>query len=147
VDALDRRLVAALVRSGRATWADLAHEVGISAPAVAGRVQRLIERGVIVGFSAVLNPRLVAPVAAFVAVRSEDGAGAAAAELTRWPEVVGLHRLAAEDDLLLTVRCRSLDDLNNLVGRIAQLGGVARASTRVVLDTLKETLVDQIDNE
>jgi len=120
---------------------------------VAGRVQRLIERSVIVGFSAVLNPRLMAPVAVVVAVRSEDGAGAAALELTRWPEVVELHRIAAEDDLLLTVRCRSLDDLNNLVGRIAQLAGVARTSARVVLETVKDSqatamhLIDQIDKE
>lgn len=116
-----------------ATWADLAHESGISAPAVAARVQRLTERGVIVGFSAVLDPRPLAPAAAVVTVRSVDGAD----ELARWPEVVELRRVAAEDDLHLTVRFRSPDELDGLVGRIAALPGVARVGARVVLDTVK----------
>src|SRR6478736_3697601 len=141
IDELDRRLLAALTRSGRATWADLAVELGLSAPAVAQRVHRLEQREVIVGFSAIVSPKL-APVCAFVHVRTS----AAAAEpdpdatLASWPAVLEVHRVAGEDDVLLKVRCHSVAELDTLVRRVAALPRVATASARVVLNTAKETL-------
>jgi hypothetical protein len=57
LDGLDRRIVARLERNARSSFATIGAEVGLSAPAVKRRVDRLIESGVITGFHAALDPR------------------------------------------------------------------------------------------
>src|SRR5688500_8187765 len=71
LDDLDRRLLARLMREGRATWADLADALGLTAPAIAQRVHRLSDRGVIRQFAAIVAPEAVAPVAAYVTLTIE----------------------------------------------------------------------------
>src|ERR1035441_8255974 len=56
LDELDRRIVAALVDDGRATYAEVGARVGLSAPAVKRRADRLRASGAITGFSAQVNP-------------------------------------------------------------------------------------------
>ena len=63
------------MRQGRATWADLADELGLTAPAIAQRVRRIEDRGVIQQFAAWVAPEAVAPVAAFVSLRCERSDG------------------------------------------------------------------------
>ena len=58
-DELDRRIVAALVEDGRATFADIGGRVGLSAPAVKRRVDRLRASGAITGFSATVDPGIL----------------------------------------------------------------------------------------
>ena len=56
LDDLDRRIVAALVEDARATYAEVGSQVGLSAPAVKRRVDRLRASGAITGFSAQVDP-------------------------------------------------------------------------------------------
>ena len=58
-DELDRRIVAALVEDGRATYADIGAKVGLSAPAVKRRVDRLRASGAITGFAALVDPGML----------------------------------------------------------------------------------------
>ncbi|MEO6350085.1 MAG: AsnC family transcriptional regulator, partial [Candidatus Limnocylindrales bacterium] len=54
MDYIDVRIVDDLMRRGRATWADLAGKLGLTAPAIAQRVRRLEERGLIRGYAALV---------------------------------------------------------------------------------------------
>jgi len=56
VDDIDARIVAALIKDARASYALIGHEVGLSAPAVKRRVDRLRAAGAITGFSARVDP-------------------------------------------------------------------------------------------
>ena len=56
VDDLDARIVAALLKNGRASYAVIGDQVGLSAPAVKRRVDRLRAAGTITGFSARVDP-------------------------------------------------------------------------------------------
>jgi DNA-binding Lrp family transcriptional regulator len=56
VDDIDERIVVALIRDARASYATVGHEVGLSAPAVKRRVDRLLAAGAITGFSARVDP-------------------------------------------------------------------------------------------
>lgn len=56
VDALDQRIIALLTEDARASYADIGHRVGLSAPAVKRRVDRLRDSGVITGFAALVDP-------------------------------------------------------------------------------------------
>ena len=59
LDAIDRRILAALQQQGRATYDELAKGLGLSASATLRRVKRLEESGVIVGYVALVAPERV----------------------------------------------------------------------------------------
>jgi len=141
----DLKVVRRLMREGRSTWVELAQLLGLSAPAVADRVRRLEERGVVRGYSALVDPEAVGlGVTAFVAVtleRPEHRAG-----FLGWvdgrAEVQECHHIAGEGDYLLKVRCAAVRDLEGIVSEgVKGIDGVASTRTTVVLSTHKETPV------
>ena len=72
---VDRALLAALARDGRASYTELAERVGLSVSAVHQRVRRLEQRGVIAGYAARIDYEAVGlPLTAFVAVKPTDPA-------------------------------------------------------------------------
>jgi Lrp/AsnC family leucine-responsive transcriptional regulator len=143
VDDIDREALRALLANGRLSWAELAQQLGLSPPAAADRVRRLEERGVIRGYTALLDPaQLDCELAALVAVTLERPAHRAA--FLRWvqasAEVLECHHVAGDDDYLLKVRCSSTRALEQLVSDgIKALPGIIRTRTTVVLSTIKET--------
>ncbi len=131
-------------RDGRATWAELAAAIGLTPPAVAARVRRLVDSGVIRQFAALVQPEAVAAVTAFIEVTFDD---AQAREEFR--QVVGrlvavqeCHRIAGRAEYLIKIRARSASELEGLLTTV--LPRAARgASFRVsmVLGTVKESPV------
>jgi Lrp/AsnC family leucine-responsive transcriptional regulator len=143
VDHLDVRILEILQANARETQADIARDVGLAPSAVLERVRKLEARGVIRGYSALVDPRAVAlPLLAFVAVRSdevgaEDRVAHALAEI---PEVLEVHHVAGEDCYLVKVRARDAEDLGVLLRtRFGRIPGVRSTRTTIVLETMKET--------
>jgi Lrp/AsnC family leucine-responsive transcriptional regulator len=142
VDTNDSKLLLRLRTDARVSWADLAAEIGISAPAVAERVRKLREKGVIRGFHTDVDPTAVGlALTAFVAVtlaHPRDRAGFLRA-VRRRPEVREAHHMAGEDDYLLKVHCRDTAHLEHLLtGILKSIKGVQRTRTSIVLGTAKE---------
>jgi Lrp/AsnC family transcriptional regulator, leucine-responsive regulatory protein len=143
LDAIDSKAIAALQADGRASWADLGTDLGLSAPAAAERVRKLTESGTIRGFAAILDPGTAGfPVLAFVAVTLESQAARTSflKAVQRHELIQECHHVAGDDDFLLKVRARSLAELeavlaDELKGRL----GIARTRTTIVLGTAKET--------
>ncbi len=145
MDTIDREVLTTLMEEGRMSWADLAQRTGLSAPAVAERVHRLEERGVITGYAALVNGATVgAHLTALVAV-SLSGPDARAEFLrlvNDTVEVQECHHTAGEDDYVLKVRCGGTAELEHLVSNVLKgVPGVARTRTTVVLSTVKESVV------
>ena len=70
---VDRALMAALARDGRASYTDLAEKVGLSVSAVHQRVRRLEQRGLITGYRAGLDAKALGlPLTAFVSITPSD---------------------------------------------------------------------------
>jgi len=86
-------------------------------PAVAERVRRLEEAGVIRGYRLELNPvTLGLPIAAYVRIRPNAGQLPRIAELAQQiPEVVECHRVTGEDCLVLKVYISAIDQLDRLL--------------------------------
>jgi Lrp/AsnC family leucine-responsive transcriptional regulator len=126
LDRTDWRLLAELQRDGRASYAELARAVAMSASAVAERVRRLEEAGVIAGYQATVNPERVGlTVMAFVRVRYPTGNYRPFhAVLDSTPEIVEAHHVTGEDCFILKVLARSMRHLEEVTGRIAGLGPV-----------------------
>jgi Lrp/AsnC family transcriptional regulator, leucine-responsive regulatory protein len=124
LDPVNLRVLDELVSDGRIAMAELGRRVGLSAPAVAERVQRLERAGVIAGYSAELDPRALGfSVSAIVRIRPAPG------QLQRIPEVAGetpevaeCHRITGDDCYLLRPHLRSIDDLEDVLDRFTPYG-------------------------
>ena len=141
LDRVDRRILELLRSDGRMSHAALAKEVGLSGPAVHDRVRKLESKGVIAGYTVVLDPQAIGlPHAAFVMVTLSEGNEFAAddpivARICEEPDVLEFHRIAGEDCYLVKVRTKTNRDLEQLLRRIRSIRGVARTRTTVVLST------------
>jgi Lrp/AsnC family leucine-responsive transcriptional regulator len=126
LDKTDWRLLAELQRDGRASYAELARAVAMSASAVAERVRRLEEAGVISGYRATVDPdRVGLTVMALVRLRYPTGNYRPFhALLDSTPEIVEAHHVTGEDCFVLKVLARSMRHLEEVTGRIAGLGSV-----------------------
>ena len=143
LDEQDRILIARLADDARVSWAELAVELGLSAPAVAERVKRLKQRGVIRGFHAILDPPSMGlHLTAFIAVTLTHPRDRAAflKVVRKQGEVKEAHHLAGEDDYLLKVHCRDTSHLEHFLTDILKsVPGVQRTRTSIVLGTAKES--------
>jgi len=144
-DTLESKVIGKLMRDGRVCWSELAELVGLSAPAVADRVRRLEERGVIKGYAALVDAAAVGyPLTAFVSVVLDRPKGRAAflERVRRTPEIAECHHVTGDDDYLLKVRCRSPQHLDELLSvSIKGSPEVVRTKTTIVLSTAKESVV------
>lgn len=126
LDKTDWRLLAELQRDGRTSYAELARAVAMSASAVAERVRRLEEAGVIAGYRATVDPERVGlTVMAFVRLRYPTGNYRPFhALLDSTPEIIEAHHVTGEDCFVLKVLARSMRHLEEVTGRISGLGSV-----------------------
>jgi Lrp/AsnC family transcriptional regulator, leucine-responsive regulatory protein len=145
MDAVDHKILTTLMDDGRASWADLADTVGLSAPAVAERVHRLEDRGAIRGYAAIVNGSQVgAHLTALVAVTLDSPAAREGflRVVRDTVEVQECHHTAGDDDYLLKVRCGGTAELEHLLSDVLKgVPGVSRTRTTVVLSTVKDSPV------
>jgi Lrp/AsnC family transcriptional regulator, leucine-responsive regulatory protein len=124
LDDVNRRLLQELQSEGRIGMAELGRRIGMSAPAVAERVQRLERAGVIAGYHAEIDPaKLGFPVAAIVRIRPAPGQLRRIPEVAReTPEVVECYRITGEDCFLIKLYLRAIDELEELLDRFTPYG-------------------------
>ncbi|WP_394361371.1 Lrp/AsnC family transcriptional regulator [Amycolatopsis sp. SB7-3] len=137
LDDLDWRLLETLQADGRLSFKELGRRVNLSAPAVAERVRRLEEAGVITGYRAQVDAhRAGYGLQAFVEMRCSLGSCLLRTSKSEdYPEVVELHRLSGDRCTMLKVRAVSLEHLEGLFERLGEHGEI-RSS--VVLSTQYE---------
>jgi Lrp/AsnC family transcriptional regulator, leucine-responsive regulatory protein len=133
-DPTDWQILAALQTDGRLSFNQLGKRVNLSPPAVAERVRRLEEAGVITGYRAQVDPaRAGQPLSAFVQMRCTTGR--CLLKTTRaedFPEVVEIHKLSGNSCSMLRVRVASMRHLEGLFERLGEHGEM---NTHVVLST------------
>ena len=114
---MNRRLLAVLAEDARVSTSELARRVGMSAPAVRERINRLEEAGVIRGYRLDVDPAALGlPVTAWVRIRPGPGQLTRIVELARRsPRVSECHRVSGEDCFLLKVHVPSVEDLETVL--------------------------------
>ena len=139
MDAIDKVILGELVRDGRISFRDLAERVRLSPTATAERVRRLQESGIISGFRAELDlAALGRPLRAFIDVRLGPGLdhGEREVKLLSLPAVLGGVHVTGRWDYTLTVACRDVADLDELVMALSRDYGVVETNTRLLLRDL-----------
>jgi Lrp/AsnC family transcriptional regulator, leucine-responsive regulatory protein len=124
IDDTNRLLLAELQENARLSLAELGRRVGLSAPAVAERVQRLEQQGVIVGYRAEINPRALGlSLSAVIRVRPAPGQLANVAELAQdTAEVVDCRRVTGDDCYVMTAHIRDVEHLEEVIDKFVALG-------------------------
>ena len=144
-DAVDLRILRILQEDGRITNQELASRAGLSPAACFDRVKRLRASGVIVGYTALLDPaKLGQALLIFVEVvldrTTDDVFTAFAAQVGDIPEVLECHMVAGGFDYLLKVRVADMAAYRRFLGEIlTSIPGVRETRTYAVLEEVKAT--------
>jgi len=132
LDERDLEIVAALQEDARATYADVARGVGLSASAVHDRVRKLEQAGVIRGYRAIIDPETVGLfITALIAAtpldpKQPDDLPERLADL---PQVEDCYSVAGEANYILKVRTRTTGELEDLIRLLREKVGVATRTT------------------
>jgi len=136
LDGIDTEIVDLLVKDGRRTLSDIGTAVGLSAPAVKRRLDRLEEDGVILGYTALLDhSKLGRPIEAFTELRFAGKTKVAdiAGVASGLAEVEAVHTIAGDPDALVHMRVRDVADLTRVIDLLRRTGKVTGTKTLIVL--------------
>jgi Lrp/AsnC family leucine-responsive transcriptional regulator len=137
LDARDLEIVSALQDDARATYAEVASRVGMSASAVHDRVRKLEDAGVIRGYRAVVSPEAIGLfVTALIAVTPLDPQQPddLPDRVREFSEVQDCYSVAGEANYILKVRTRTTGHLEELIRRLREKSGV-QTRTTIALST------------
>jgi DNA-binding Lrp family transcriptional regulator len=139
LDETDERILGELTKNARATFAEIGQTVNLSAPAVKRRVDRMLDDGVIKGFTTVVDPNALGwKTEAYVQVFCH---GTISPEQLRaaWvniPEVVSAATVTGTSDAILHVLARDMRHLEAALERIRSSAHIERSESIVVLSNL-----------
>lgn len=136
-DSVDQRILALLRENARASTAELGRKLGLSRTTVHSRIERLLKRGVIAGFTVRVSPErergqvqamVMITVAPKFLARVETG-------LRALPEVRRLYSVSGQQEFIAMVTAESVAEMDRLLDRIGALEGVDRTVSSIVLST------------
>ena len=139
MDILDGQVIGCLLRNARATFAEIGAEVGLSAPAVKRRVDRLVASGAIRGFTAQIDPDVLGwQTEAYVEIYCKGTVAPSELQrnLERVPEVVGAATVSGTADALVHMLASDVKQLERALERIRDEPNVDHTRSVIVLSRL-----------
>lgn len=134
LDNLNLEILNCLIRNGRLSFREIGKQVGLSSPAVAQRVTKMEEEGIIKGYSVAINhDKIGKSIAAIITLKTFPGQFNAF--LKKLPNINGIeecHRLTGNDCVLLKVYFGSTKELESAIDILHQYG---EPSTSLILST------------
>ena len=146
LDRIDHQILDILQKEGRLAISELAARVNLSTTPCSERVKRLERDGIIMGYHARLDPKLVdRNLLVFLEIKlsakSGDVFDQVARNLSALPEVLECHLISGEFDYLVKARLKEMSAYRRLLGDLLkQLPASASSHSYVVMEEVKETL-------
>ena len=135
MDDLDRSLIAALRHDGRAPLSKLADILGVSGGTIQTRLDRLMEEGVITGFT--VRTRELPDERKVRAVAMLEVAGrhtpSVVRQLRQVSEIVSLYTTNGAWDLVAEIETRDLVEFDKVLARMRGVDGISRSDTSLLL--------------
>lgn len=134
LDEIGRQILRALQENARISFSELGRRVGLSSPAVAERVHRMEESGILKGYTAIVNQEKIGfPITAFIRVAASAGRLQEADDMARTiAEVIEGHHLTGTDGFILKVAVSSVGHLEEIIN---QMGHYGQTTTSIVLSS------------
>jgi DNA-binding Lrp family transcriptional regulator len=135
IDALDARLLRELDAEPRMGVLELSRRLGVARATAQARLDRLVKRGVIASFAPRIEPEALGyGVTAFATLEIRQGAGAAVLRhLEAIPEVLEVHTITGQGDMLCRLVARSNADLQHVIDRVNGDVAIVRTSTVIAM--------------
>jgi Lrp/AsnC family leucine-responsive transcriptional regulator len=132
LDETNWQLLEALQQNARLSYSELGQRVGLTAPAVAERMRKMEEQGIITGYTASVDlTQLGLPIVALVRLVPAAGlhCRSLASAVSELPEVLECYRVAGNDQVLVKVAATSMTHLDNVLDQLAVYGQPATSIT------------------
>lgn len=149
LDEIDIKLLEILQRNGRTRRNDLADQVGLSLPSVSERLRKLEQNGVITGYFAKVDPKIVGKdITAFIIVYVDSSKhyNQFIEHAHANDDILECHAITGEGSHLLKVRTENTLTLEKLLAKIQSWPGVTGTLTSIVLSTTKESFRLKLTN-
>jgi Lrp/AsnC family leucine-responsive transcriptional regulator len=129
LDPTNLRLLEELQADARTSLAELGRRVGLSSPAVAERLRRLEQEGVITGYRAEVDPRKLGyDLGVVIRIRPAPRQLPKVAELARrTDEIVECHRVTGDDCYVMTAHVRDVTHLEEVIDQFTAYGQTTTA--------------------
>jgi Lrp/AsnC family leucine-responsive transcriptional regulator len=149
IDQISWHILETLQTDARLSFAELGRRVGLSTPAVAERVRKLEDTGVILGYHALIDPSKIGISMQVIVRLTIDGGDAVVrkliTEVKEMREIVQCYRVTGSDSFILKADVMSIRHLDRLIERLYHFG---RTSTTAVLSTpvmRRNYMIDDLD--
>jgi DNA-binding Lrp family transcriptional regulator len=136
IDETDADLIALLRRDARMPVAELARKLGLARTTVQTRIDRLLEKGVIAGFTLRSGDALAAPIrsTALVSIAPRTGP-AVLSRLHALPNVEAVFTVSGRVDLVVEISAQTTQELDQTLDHIAEAKGVQSSESFIHLST------------
>ncbi|NEE01617.1 Lrp/AsnC family transcriptional regulator [Phytoactinopolyspora halotolerans] len=138
VDALDTRIIELFTHEPRIGVLEASRRLGVARATVQSRLDKMVSTGVISSFAPTVDPHALGyRVTAFASLDIRQGARqSVAAHLERIPEVLEVHTITGQGDLLCRIVARDNDDLQRVIDELVGDADIVRTSTLIALSTV-----------
>ena len=142
MDDLDKKILRELQRNSRSSFTKIAQRIGVSTATVSERVKRLTEKGIICGYTAVLNTSELGMVTLITKIKIESGYGVdeVGKEIAKLDESCCIHHVTGAFDLLVISKCVGHGKCGAVIEKKKNIEGVQSVDAELVLNTVKEEL-------
>jgi len=142
MDDLDKKILGELQRDSRSSFTKIANRIGVSTATVSERVKRLVEKGIICGYTAVLNTSEMGLVTLITMIKTKPGYSMeeVGKGIAKRDESCCIHHVTGDFDLLAISKCVGHDKCGAVIEKVKEIEGVESVDAELVLKTLKEEL-------
>jgi len=140
LDEIDIKIIGLLQEDSRLSFNRIAKELGISVGTAYNRIRGLEEKGVLRGYTAIIDPVKVGyPLTAIILIQAEGKhLLEVESEIARMSNVISVYDITGEFDVAVTARFKDRFDLNKFIKALLKMPYVKRTVTNVVLNVVKE---------
>src|SRR3989338_3664540 len=140
LDETDVKLLTALENNARRPLREIAREIGVSAVTVMNRMKAIEKAGMIIGYTARLNPvKIGLEITAVINVKVKgDQLIAVQQRIAKDSHICGVYDVTGDFDAIVIARFKNVRDLNSFVKKILAGEGIERTVTQIALNVIKE---------
>jgi len=140
LDEIDIKIIGLLQEDSRLSFNRIAKELGISVGTAYNRIRGLEEKGVLKGYTAIIDPVKVGyQLTAIILIQAEGKhLLEVESEIARMDNAISVYDITGEFDVAVIARFKDRFDMNKFIKALLKMPYVKRTVTNVVLNVVKE---------
>jgi Lrp/AsnC family transcriptional regulator for asnA, asnC and gidA len=137
LDDIDRKIITVLGKDARTSLRKISELVNVSLGTVSNRVKKMEKKGIIEGYSVILNPNHIGwELNVVIGLRIQKGRLIEIQEkIAKDSRVYGVYDVTGDFDSMILARAKNRKDLDDLSKNVLSIDGVERSITHLVLNT------------